>query len=106
MYKIIISPFAEKQILEIASYIANELHSPIVASNFLNNLRLRIQTLNEFPKRFPLVEMEPWKSKGIRRTLFNCYVVYFVVDDKENKVLILATVYQKRDQETELSRIA
>ena len=50
MAKLLISPEAKQDLLEIKEYISNELDSPIAAKNVTDKIIKQISTLSDFPK--------------------------------------------------------
>ena len=101
-YQTIILPEAQQDIRAIVLYIAQELAAPQAALNLEEAFRLEIESLEEMPKRIKTVDEHPWKEEGIRRTRVKNYYIYFIVDDEQMKVKILAVIYVKRDQEEQL----
>lgn len=64
-YSVIYSPEARNDIKEIYSYIAFELLVPGTAEGQVNRIRKTIRSLDFMSSRNPIVESEPWKSRGI-----------------------------------------
>ena len=98
IYKIIILPEAQKDIRGIVLYIAKELAAPQVALNLENAFEEEIKSLVKMPKRIKTVDEQPWKDVGIRKTRVKNYYIYFIVDDEEMAVKIMAVIYVKMDQ--------
>lgn len=98
IYKIIILPEAQKDIRGIVLYIAKELAAPQAALNLENAFEEEIKSLVKMPKRIKTVDEQPWKDAGIRKTRVKNYYIYFIVDDEEMAVKIMAVIYVKMDQ--------
>jgi len=65
IYKIKITPQAQRQMSEVYSYIKDFLKEPIAAAHFLEDIEKAVLSLDIMPKRVALVEEEPWRSHGI-----------------------------------------
>lgn len=66
-YSVKMTPHAVLQIEEIISYISHVLMSPESAKGWTDRLQKEIAGLSELPERFPLLDAEPWHSRGIRK---------------------------------------
>ena len=98
-YKIIITPDAEYDLNELDDYITFELLAPDVAINFISDIKEQIKSLNKAPKRFHLVEYEPWHSRNVRRMNVNSFAVFYYIDEDNSEIYIMNVLYQKRDIE-------
>lgn len=96
-YEIIITPDAESDLNEIDDYITYTLLAPYTAISYLRDIRSHIAELSSAPKRFRLVEDEPWHSQGIRRMNAKNFAVFFYVFEEYSEVYIQNVIYQKRD---------
>jgi len=104
-FKLIILPEAQKDIRNIILYIARELAAPQAALNLNNELKNAINSLSEMPKRIKTVNEQPWKNAGIRKLRVKNYYIYFLVDDKEEAVKVIAVIFVGRDQAKQLPDI-
>ena len=50
------------------------------------------------PKRYPLIEREPWRSKGFRKMVVHNFIVYYFFDEQKQVVWVTMVIYGKRDQ--------
>ena len=105
-YKVKITPQASAQLLELFSYISNVLKEPVTAERLLNELQKSILSLATMPKRVPLVDAEPWKSRGIRKLAVKNFMVYFWVYEEQKQVHVIAVIYGKRNQLEQLKESA
>ena len=103
LYRVIVTPEAQKDIRNIVLYIARELGAPQTALHLEQSLRVEINSLAKMPKRIKTVDEQPWKDKGIRRTLVKKYFLYFIVDDEAASVKVTAVIYAGRDQARQLT---
>lgn len=102
-YKLIILPEAQKDIRDIVVYIARDLMAPQAALALQDDLEERIRSLGVQPKRFKSVDEQPWKDAGIRKTRVKNYYIYYLIDDKDKAVKIIAVIYTGRDQTRQMS---
>ena len=79
--------------------------APEAADNLLDDLKASILKLSVLPKKHPLIEEEPWRSEGVRKTVVKNFLVYYWVDDEHKKVQVTAVIYKKRDQIKQLKNI-
>lgn len=104
-YTVKITSQAQEQIQEIIHYISYELKSRNAALHLLDTLENAFNSLSQFPQRVALVDMEPWRTNGIRRLPVRNFLVYFWIDEDNMKVQIIAVIYGKRDQLKQLSQM-
>ena len=78
-------------------YIAYELGSRDTAERQVNRIRDAIKKLEKFPKRNPSVPYEPWASLGMRRLNVDNYVVFYLVDDSNERIEIVRIPYGAMD---------
>ena len=97
-YKIIITPDAEEDLVELRNYIADVLLARDTARNYIRTIRKEIGSLSEMPARFKPVDDEPWHSRGIRRIMANNFFVYYRIDEDRKQVFVLNVIYARRDQ--------
>ena len=96
-YKVIITPEAEDDLDRLFAYIASELKAPETAFNYVRDIRSELSTLSKLPKRFRIVDDEPWHSRGLRRMNARNFAVSFIVIEQEGFVFVQNVIYQKRD---------
>ena len=97
-YKIIITPDAEDDLVELRNYIADVLLARDTARNYIRTIRKEIGSLSEMPARYKPVDDEPWHSRGIRRIMANNFFVYYRIDEDRKQVFVLNVIYARRDQ--------
>ena len=102
MYKLIITPEAQQDIRNIVLYIAGELLSPQAALNLQDDFQKEIYSLAIMPGRIKTVDEQPWGSAGVRKIRVKNYYIYFVIDDLEKAVKVIAVIYIGRDQEKQM----
>ena len=65
-YAVCISHEAEEELRGIYAYITLNLLSPKNARGQIDRIEKAIQSLHQFPMRHRLVDLDPWKSRGLR----------------------------------------
>jgi len=101
-YTVKMTAYTIGQVQEIISYISHTLRAPQAAAGWADCLQEQLQSLATFPARFPLVNREPWKSKGVRKTSVKNFIIYYTVEQASNTVWIIAVIYGRRDQISQL----
>lgn len=104
-YEIKVTRQALEQMREIAHYISYDLMAPEAADNLLDDLKASILKLSVLPKKYPLIEEEPWRSEGVRKIVVKNFLVYYWIDEEYNKVQVTAVIYSKRDQINQLKNM-
>ena len=97
---------AQRQMREIAHYVAFSLQAPDTALRLIDEIDGEIESLSRFPNSVALAEDEPWRSLGIHKLPIKNYLVYFWVDEPAKKVQVTAIVYGRRDQKQALSQMS
>ncbi len=97
-YKIIITPDAEEDLVELRNYIADVLLARDTARNYIRTIRKEIGSLSELSARYKPIDDEPWHSRGIRRIMANNFFVYYRIDEDRKQVFVLNVIYARRDQ--------
>ena len=104
-YEVKITDHALEQMQETIDYISNQLASPHTARKWISNIKRRISSLSQAPKRIKLINDEPWHSEGIRKMVVNKFLVYFYIDEPLLTVWITAVVYSGMEQTAQLEQI-
>ena len=79
-YEVRITNEALSDMQKIYEYIAGELLSPENAMGQYNRIAEAILTLDSFPDRFALFELEPEHSWGMRRMVVDNFLVCYIID--------------------------
>lgn len=104
-YEIKVTRQALEQMREIAHYISYDLMAPEAADNLLDDLKASILKLSVLPKKYPLIEEEPWRSEGVRKIVVKNFLVYYWINEEYNKVQVTVVIYSKRDQIKQLKNM-
>ena len=102
-YKVVILPEAQKDIRDIVFYIASELAAPQAALGLQDAFEEEIRSLSYMPDRVRLVEEQPWKDAGVRKTRVKNYYIYYVISEAGKEVRILAVIYVGREQRRQMT---
>lgn len=95
-YKIKITPKANDDLDEIYKYIFEELFNLDAADNLMNKIEKSMMRLGEFPLSCSLVEDNVLKNKGYRKLIIDNYIAFYIVDDKEERVVIMRVLYSRQ----------
>ena len=52
-----------------------------------------------------MIDEEPWRIEGVRKIVVNNFLIYYWVDDENNRVQVTAVIYSRRDQIRQLSNM-
>ena len=104
-YKIKVTRQAKEHLALIREYIATELKEPIIAKRILELLKSEMMSLQTMPYRVKCIDEQPWGELGFRKIRVKNYYVYFWVDENKREVQILAVIYARRDQATQLEQL-
>lgn len=96
-YTIYYSDEALDDIKTIYQYIAVERQEPTGAVCVVNRIRAYINDLYFFPSKYPQVQWSPWNELGIRNMLVKKYIVFYQIDETNQKVNILRIFSCKQD---------
>lgn len=103
LYKLNILPEAQQDIRNIVLYIARELAAPQAVLSLQEAFQKEIQSLTFMPKRIKTVDEQPWKDAGVRKTRVKNYYIYFVADDEDMTVRIIAVIYVGKNQSKQMA---
>ena len=104
-YKVKVTRQAKEHLALIREYIATKLKEPIVAKRTLELLKSEMMSLQTMPYRVKCIDEQPWGELGFRKIRVKNYYVYFLVDENRKEVQILAVIYVRRDQATQLEQL-
>lgn len=98
-YRVEVTPHAVSSMLEISDYIGGDLMNPVAAERFLAEMRAAIKAqLQTFPAKFPLLDVQPWNARGIRRFRVKNFCIYYRVDESVSKVVVIDVIYAGSNQ--------
>lgn len=75
-YKVKLTYNAINQLRGAVGYIFKVLREPDIAKHWSDRIKRAISSLDQMPFRYPLVDEEPWRSKGTHKMLVENFIVY------------------------------
>lgn len=103
-YSVHITAAAERDMIDASNHIAFVLKNPKAADDLLDEAEWKINDLSSFPFKFPLVDDPLLASWGIRFAQIKNYLAFYVVFEKEQKVVLVRFLYRKSNWELILKR--
>ncbi len=100
-----LTDYAQQQLMQIITNVSKLMAAPVAARHWSARLEKEITSLSYLPLRYPLLELEPWRSEGIHRMVVDKFIVYYWVDEATKTVWVIAVVLGKRDQQLALREI-
>ena len=95
MIRVSLSPDAERDLIQIKSYITDDLDNPIAANRVLAGITKRISILSEFPEIGPMLETIVSVQSDYRFLVCGNYLAFYLFE--QNMVLVDRVLYGKRD---------
>ena len=92
-YNVYVLPVAKGDVAEIYHYIAFD--NPNAALRVTDEILDKIDTLNEFPERCPMVPDSVLAKQGYRMLIIEPYIAFFKVFKED--VLVYRVLHGKRD---------
>ena len=96
-FKVILEAPASSDLRGILRYISQTLKEPATAKRIYLSIKTQISSLDQLPFRCPVVDSEPFASRGIRRLPTENYTVFFVIEEAKKEVHILRVLYSRRE---------
>ena len=96
-YKVILTDTAKQDLREIALYIAEESKDKEIAKAFVNELREKTKKLQEYPNRGALPDDRILKALGYKFLLHKEYLLFYMVNESEETVYVMAIFNSKKD---------
>ena len=98
-YTIKMTPKAAEDLDNIYKYISEELFAVSSATNILEKIEQGIMVLREFPFSCNYVADEYLKNKGYRKLIVDNYIVFYLIEEEKNQVIIMRALYGKQKYE-------
>ena len=96
-YDVLMTHTATEDLKGIASYVANELQEPSIAKKLIQTIKDAIMSLGQMPTRYSLLRDANLAVQGIRRLMIENYIVFYVVSEKNSRVIIVRILSSRRD---------
>lgn len=97
MYRLRYLPLAQKDLINIVSYISDTLKNPVAALELVNKLDDSISRLAKFPFSCRVFQSDEFLKSEYRLLPVKNYLVFYVVTD--NEIEIHRIVYSKIDKD-------
>lgn len=97
MYKLEFLPVALNDMLEISSYISNELKNPIAADKLSEKFVNAAEALADFPYSTPVYIPMKQLNHEYRKTVIENYLMFYWVDEPSKTVTVARIIYGKRN---------
>ena len=82
---------------EIFDYIAVDLMEPITAGKLVDRMYEACQSLEKLPYKYPLSRDSFLASQGFRVMPVGNYLIFYVVDEENSRVIVHRAVHGKRN---------
>ena len=93
MYKVVMLPLAEEDIMDNTDYIAFEKKAPETALELAVGFRNTIAKLEFMPKQHELDEDRELADRKIRKCYYKNYKIYFYIDERISTVYVLRVLH-------------
>jgi plasmid stabilization system protein ParE len=97
MYSVYINEIAENDILTTVQYISNVLKVPMAANKLLDEIEEKEKFLGDNPYIYPIVPDEILAKREIRFINIKNYMMFYIVNDNEQRVYVIRFLYGHRD---------
>lgn len=98
-YTIKITPKAADDLDNMYRYISEELFAASAATNILERIEKEIMRLREFPFSCNYVADEYLRNKGYGKLIVDNYIVFYIINEENKKVIIMWVLYGKQKYE-------
>lgn len=97
MYNVCILPSAKQDMLDIVSYIANDIKNPDAADKLSMMFLAEIEQISAFPYSRPVFLPIRPLSHEYRRAPIKNYMLFYWIDEPQKTVTIARVIYAKRN---------
>ena len=84
---------AYEDIDQIFSYITEILYNEVAAENLIDKIEQSVRRLQEFPYSCSYVSDDLLKEKGYRKLVVDNYIVFYLVDETEKRVIVMRILF-------------
>ncbi len=96
-YEILLTESAQRDLMEIYTYIAKTLREPGTARGIYRAMKAAILSLDTMPERYGLLSEPPYAQMGMRKMLAKNYIVFYLVDKSAHTVSVVRILYNRRE---------
>ena len=98
-YTVNMTPKAADDLDNIYRYISEELFATSAATNILERIEKEIMRLKEFPFSCNYLADEYLRNKGYRKLIVDNYIVFYLIVEEREQVIIMRVLYGKQKYE-------
>ena len=98
-YTVKMIPKAAGDLHDIYRYISEELFATSAATNILERIEKEIMKLKKFPFSCNYVADEYLRNKGYRKLIVDNYIVFYLIVEEREQVIIMRVLYGKQKYE-------
>lgn len=96
-YNVRLLPLATKDLTDIHDYIADNLLNPTAARKQIEAFKEVMENLQSVPKIGAKVLDEELQDRDIRKYMVKNYVVFYIINESENSVVIIRILHGIRN---------
>ena len=96
-YDVNITEPAEDDLRDVVKYISSQLNAPVAAINMLDTINEAISKLELNALHYSLVRDDRLAALGYRSMVVKNYLVFFIVNEKNNFVDVDRILHGRRD---------
>ncbi len=96
-YRVMTTEKANRQLIEIAAYIAEESGDYETAMGVMDKIENTVKRLSETPHRGAIPRTEALKKQGHRVLIVDSYLIFYRCDDALQTVTVTAIIHAKQD---------
>ncbi len=96
-YTVVITDTAKQDLRDIVIWIAEQAKDIEAAKHFVNELREKCKKLDEFPSTGSFPRDRVLKSAGYRFVTHKEYLIFYLIDEENKTVNVMAIFNAKRD---------
>ena len=86
---------SRQDLIEIKRYIKYNLHEPVIASKFINQIKNEVKKIANNPRIYPVIDDELISKLKIRKINVKNYIVFYKI--KDSSINVVRILYEKRN---------
>ncbi|GHV01611.1 hypothetical protein FACS189485_00310 [Spirochaetia bacterium] len=97
MFASVYTDAATIDVTETLEYISYTLNTPIASKNLFYEIDKKIKEIENNPYSCPLVRNDYLANKGFRWIGIKNYMMFYIVNEKREKIYLIRFLYGRRD---------
>ncbi len=97
LYTLFFMPLASDDLEEIYTYVSEKLVAPAAADHMLDEIENKLNLLCEFPGLGAELSDPYLAEKGYHRLLVDNYLIFYLIDEIDRKIIVMRILYGARD---------